>query len=1525
MKFQILRLLRNHIARTFLILMAGVLSLGAAEKAPSRMRAASGESSSASLTLPVEAERDYVIKLRVRTEGSFVMTANGLAMASSNPGEWQELTGIIRTGNAREVLVTFVLQSLDGRPADAQLEGLRLDPLDKIPVLAAAQLSGETILIADQKTGAAIVYPAGNETYRTWAQSVREAVAKAGGPLLPVLTDWDVMESAEPQLRAEFSSRPLILLGRLTNNSAFWPSYRKFLDATDGYYPGGDGFVVRTAAGAGGGNTNHIILGGSSDQGVERAVQEFRQTLAGAAPSPHAGKECVLPYLLNVALEGDCAQAFDDNDHLWSSEPLSHLLPKVESGYGTVLRFYENAMAWYWSGKESYRERAREILGIVLNEKAYTHHYPLEFFVRTVRMLEGTGFFAEGEFPQVVHLLARNFQDFSSQELSWMGRFARPYDAIAILNRHQIAPWMSDLTNADFLRRYYPAGTDFGDVVAFRYAEKRAFLDAVVNERWGTSIPGVGRGGHEEEIVASLFRYALSHGQFGFFSKGNAQRAAAEFFAKVQPGSGSLIRPADAVDHQVLMGIMACYDRSPYFASLRRTLPPTNATTAPFMRRYVNGVHRYSPGPEVPDAEPSAFSGAWAATLMPHNERLVQGLKTAPFLGTLLSHKEILDAGVIRSGAGPMSDHLLLSGVLHDALPNTLLNLSSRGVHWLLVPSTQNFYEQNAVDVQRLDQWPAASRYASAARRNWVADWGVAGGLSSTLSPFSDTAWTRDILWLGEGLWVFRDNVRALKAGNFSATVTWVSAFPLENTDGSWRATSGDSTFSITPLSPDWKTVLDHERDSSWKTESYFLREKHVAMLEAGQSMSSVNLVQAVRDGAPLVQAEWKSPQVLALRKEGDTENVTYVGWPEGTMADLDAAAFVLDGKSLRIVQCRKLALDGKVVFSSPEPVDLVFDRGRKTVLAGSATTSSPVRGAEGLWPVFDALESSLRNQPAQPKDVPAVVTGASGAEIRDTPWRETWRYSGFRRPVPVRTGRTEADGVLDLERTYPLAEISFRDRSNAQLGALPDSILVAAPVLINGQEQMPDFDSPEWKEVADGRFWRPAIKSGNYGKADPLAEGYQAVLLNGLPVRYVRTTGANLLTYYTQEELRSDGSLTVEPIPAPKGEPERIFVHSDIWPEYRWMREENASLGVLNADGKPAFRYDVPVNLQAARLVDPDGDGTMAIGVLTADARLRFFDLEGRQLQDWDFYSQHQKFDETYGKPNQRTPAGLYTMPASFGVWKDPSGKPRWVIGRYCMLSFLDDKGALEGVLRGGSYWNPCLLPESADFNGDGKMETLAVSTGEFFHVDGDAKPYVSEPGGDLYYPQIHRQETFALPAVDTRQGLAGAPILAFQILALDKSPRYVLLVRENCLVIYDAKERRIAFSWIPVVPLTAGAVTRDDPDRLVVLCASKDRQVWRLEWNKNPAKLERFSTVPFPDRIAGISARPALWPDRAVLAGEEGIYLTGGPREFDRIATGDFSSAAFLYGGGKDPAKVSVVAATAGGDVVRFDPVSP
>ncbi len=1507
--------------RIVLSLGAGATILHAGESPPPRVEAGEGQSASVSVTRPVEAGRDYMLKIRVRTEGIFTVTAGALSLSYNRPGEWQMLAGVIRAGNSPSVNVTFTLRSRPGQETDAELKGFQMDLLGPIPSTVVEPWSGKTLLSG---TESAIVYPEGNEGYRRLAESVRRAVKESGGPDLPVRTDKEVMEEGEPRLRAAYLKKPLILLGRLTNNRAFWPAYIRFLDATDGYYPGGDGYVVRTAVGAGDANTNHVILGGSSDRGVERAVDQFCQILKTRTAPALPDKAWELPYLLNVALEGDCLTAFDENDRLWSEDPLNHLLPKEESGYGTVLRFYENAMAWYWSGRESYRQRARAIFATILKEKAYTHQYPLEFFVRTIRMLEGTGFFEPGEFVQVVTLLATNFRDFSSQEISWMPRFSPPYGALAISNRHQIAPWMSDLANANFLRRFYPAGTDLGDVIAFRYSEKRAFLDAVVRDRWGTSVPGVGPGGHEEEILGSLFRYALDYEQFVFFTGGNARRAAEEFTAKINPKTGAMVRPSDAPDHELLTGVMACYESDPYFASLRRHLQRTSASSAPFARRYVNGVHRYYPGPEVRDADAQDASGVWAAGLMPHNFPLLQQMKEAPFMGTSLDLKEILDFAVIRSGSQPDSDHISLSGLLHDALPNVLTSFSSAGVDWLLFSSARHYYDQNAVDVQRLDQWPKAARYGSAARRNWVADLGVSGGFSATLEPFADTAWTRDILWIGEGIWIFKDSVRALEGGHFSATVTWASAFPLQREGQRWKAEAERASLWFTPLSPDWTAVLDQELDRSWKKESYFLREKRVASLEAGEEISAVNLLQVVKNGAVPLRAEWKSPFRLALYAESDPKDVKYIGWRGGTLPgmEIDAEAFVLDGRSFRAFRCRKLTVDGKTVFSSREPQDLFCNRKTRQVVAGRA--AAPVAAeTEALWPALDALASDLQRQPEQTAEV-AASGGVMAADVRDTPWREAWRFSGFRRPVPILTGHT-VDGVLDLERTYPMAEISLRDRSNAQEGELPDSIQVASPILVDGKEEMPGPDSAAWKEVGGEKVWRPSIKTGNYGKADPAEKGYQSVFLQGLPVRYVRANNAPRLTYYTEDVKRAEPPLAVEPIPDRNGGPGRIFVHSDIWPEYRWMREENAVLGVLSASGQPTFMYDVPCNLQATALVDMDGHGDLSIGVLTADARLRVFDPDGKQARDWEFYKQHRQFDQTFGKPNQRTPAGLYTQPASFGIWRrGAAGKPQWVIGRYCMLSFLDEEGGLEGVLRGGSYWNPGLLEEGVDFNGDGKMETLAIGVGEILHVDGDPTPHVTEPGGDLYYPQVYQQQTTILPEVDSRIGLAGAPILGLKTLALGNKPRYVLIVRQNCLVIYDAKDRRIAFSWVPVVPLDASAIVRDDATGLAVLCATKDRQLWRLEWNKNPSKLERFSTVALPDRISHIAGNPERWVNRAVLSGSKGLYLTNEHLALERVAQGTFHSA-FLYEQARDVLAFSLIATTGDGDVVRFDALKP
>src|SRR5262249_37887570 len=154
-------------------------------------------------------------------------------------------------------------------------------------------------------------------------------------------------------------------------NRAMWTAYNRFFDATDGYYPGGDGYVVRTAANVLRNGKNHIILGGSSDKGAAWAAERFIALIKGPE----------LPWLLDVELGGECRSAFEANDKLWREARNGPLLPPIEPGYGTVRRWYQNAMAYYWSGWPGYWERAQQHLDLVLKDRAYTHQYPLEFFV----------------------------------------------------------------------------------------------------------------------------------------------------------------------------------------------------------------------------------------------------------------------------------------------------------------------------------------------------------------------------------------------------------------------------------------------------------------------------------------------------------------------------------------------------------------------------------------------------------------------------------------------------------------------------------------------------------------------------------------------------------------------------------------------------------------------------------------------------------------------------------------------------------------------------------------------------------------------------------------------------------------------------------------------------------------------------------------------------------------------------------------------------------------------------------------
>ena len=252
-------------------------------------------------------------------------------------------------------------------------------------------------------------------------------------------------------------------------------------------------------------------------------------------------------------------------------------------------------------------------------------------------------------------------------------------------------------------------------------------------------------------------------------------------------------------------------------------------------------------------------------------------------------------------------------------------------------------------------------------------------------------------------------------------------------------------------------------------------------------------------------------------------------------------------------------------------------------------------------------------------------------------------------------------------------------------------------------------------------------------------------------------------------------------------------------------------------------------------------------------------------------------------------------------------------VVARYVSYSFLDEEGDLEGVLVGGGYWNPVMLSEGIDFDGDGTEETLSIGAGALFHLGGELKE-VRTSSHD--FPQVYFPWTLqGLRGGDQRRGWGGAPVHHFNVLPWGgDTPRYVLFISEKSLAIYDGKERRWVFSWVPVVPLTAGAPIAAGPNRLEVLLASEDGLLRHVRWRGKidaPAGISVLRPGHVVERVTPFTGTPG----RALLAGRAGLYLFRGPERLERLRGGAFVDACRVPGTG------AVIAVTSAGEVVRLD----
>ena len=1442
----------------------------------------SAGSSNFKLTIPAEPGAEYFFAADTNSVDRVVYFLGGLSMSYHHQGDWQTVCGLVRTNENKTLELRVQLRSLEsGREAAAEIKNLVLQKVIRPEKAESLPRSGATALVAAGRPAAVIVYP--SQGGRALGEKVRDAVREKTGVELPLVADTDVTEKDYPVLLPEFREKNLIVLGRLATNRALWSAYNRYLTAEDGYYPGGDGFVVRTAANVFGNGKNHLVLGGSSDAGVARAVAKFGEIVAAL------GKEKSLPWTLEVELGGECLKAFQADNAQWQ-DPTNPALPAMTSGYGKVVRWYQNAMGYYWSGWPEYLERSRGYLKEILAERAHTHQYIIEFFIRTYGMLDASPIFTPEESARLDSLVLQNFFDFLTvTDLGWMSVFSPPYSEVGASNRHQIAPWYADLLMARFLQRHVGLSGGLKELVDFRLSEKDAMFRYIAANRNGPSLPGMAGASDYDEFPAMFFRYALENDQYKeFFASGLAHQTLA--LERFNHASGRFASPACAADMPIQLGAMAHLTRDGRYQWLDEKVAFTGLERGPFQGRYVAKVHRYQAGDEIAPKEPDL---SWAGIqVAPQPERTDQTEERNRTRFPLLS---------MRGGFGPEDDYLAVTG-FNSAMPSG--SLLSLDINRLSVFGTSEAGNgggssrstTNGASVVRLNGFQISQKNIqegeSPCELRWKAQlpdfW--AFEVETQISP--DMNWTRDVIRLANGEYVFRDTFTARRAGKYLLQVGWQPSSSVTKTGDGWVMVTNRGSVRIDQTGAGF---------SQRKTGNSLAWES-VRTMEPGDSATVWTTVQALKGGvAPWVAVPQSETQIRLTNASAKRQVTLHQGSLATAAGDLAASLVLADGKGVGIFGWRE----------TPDALPKSFFLERDSREIQPASQPAPLSAKTWVSSIEEALNkpAAASKQAAEKAEDKTVIADESAR------WKTDWTYDGLLRPVPVPT-KSPVPGIFDFGKLRELVEI--RSDVTGRLwhaGYVPKEIFVAPEAAV----QAPAADSPDWIRLEGRRVSRPGIKTGNYGEATPVDHADESLFLTGIKTRFVRTSEEVNLKFFASDELASRHPVRLDVLRDLPGAPSPLLMaRSDIFAAFpRKMRHDDFSLALLDPKaGKPRAQIDVAGPVQSVLVADQKGRGEAEIFVLSGAVKIDVFSLEGKAREPIDLYAQFVEFQKKYGRENTRAPAGGHYLPFSLGLWRpNANGASKFVISRYGSLAFLDENRRLEGLLMFPSYASPGMLPHGYDFDGDGQEEMLVLEHFNLVHVGGDAKARVRDGGGWQFWPQVYDRLAVE-PAVATSSTLlSGAPIYSFEVLErFGGKPRFAFVARGDYVGLYDAVDRKWTMNWGPPAPISSAAVVKETAERFELCLATVDGLFWSVTWDARRPGRPAIAVAPLPLSVRQIQSGVGR-DGTAVLAAEEGLFLRAADGTISRIANGAFDKAVFV-------SPTQIAASNQRGQVLSFSP---
>ena len=386
------------------------------------------------------------------------------------------------------------------KPADTALPGKMLK----------RSYNTDLPLIADGRSLVTIVYPQDSSSSKSLAERLATAIQALGAATVPVMSDAEAVPTRLGPVREDLRNKPLILLGDLNTNRAFFVYYASYYTCCDARYPGDAGYELRTVVRPFGWDASTLLVGASTNEGCAAGVTRLIERIKSLKPGPTVS----LPYLLEVkpgnAINQLFATAVSELDTHSSSAPDSK---------GSIEAFTRNAHLYFYTGDERFARRSRaaamDAMKAVSEQPGFaTGDYTMENLAAAWRRVSCSPAFSPADRAKVD---AKMYETLGVHAKSWW----RIAPERGIGNRHQTTGGLAWWTLVRVMRELATPDKAAAGQLEQWHREGAAYCDGLLRHYWDDEDDY-----QSADSAQNAASYAMQAGRLDWFESGLARRAA---------------------------------------------------------------------------------------------------------------------------------------------------------------------------------------------------------------------------------------------------------------------------------------------------------------------------------------------------------------------------------------------------------------------------------------------------------------------------------------------------------------------------------------------------------------------------------------------------------------------------------------------------------------------------------------------------------------------------------------------------------------------------------------------------------------------------------------------------------------------------------------------------------------------------------------------------------------------------------------------------------------------------------------